>query len=179
MPSAMASEAAGNRSGITGDDYESGRGVREERRAQKSLEFRDQSIGDDPIHINIFNISKINSEVRGGRSPRIKRLQEYIGDRYFSYLAGLDDLVLLMDESHRYRASAGIKAINELQPILGLELTATPQIERGGARPKPFENVIYSYPLAAALDDGSSKFRQSSRARTSKPPTTTKLVWKT
>jgi type III restriction enzyme len=29
--------------------------------------------------INIFNISKINSEVRGGKSPRIKRLSEYIG----------------------------------------------------------------------------------------------------
>ena len=57
--------------------------------------------------INIFNISKINSEVRGGKSPRIKRLSEYIGESYFEYLAGLPDLVLVMDESHRYRASAG------------------------------------------------------------------------
>ena len=55
--------------------------------------------------VNIFNISKINSEVRGGKSPRIKRLSEYIGESYFDYLAGLPDLVLLMDESHRYRAS--------------------------------------------------------------------------
>ncbi|HJT32309.1 MAG TPA: DEAD/DEAH box helicase family protein [Pirellulales bacterium] len=29
--------------------------------------------------INIFNISKINSEVRGGKSPRIKRLSESAG----------------------------------------------------------------------------------------------------
>ncbi len=71
--------------------------------------------------INIFNISKINSEVRGGKSPRIKRLSEYIGESYFDYLAGLKDLVILMDESHRYRASAGLRAINELKPILGLE----------------------------------------------------------
>src|SRR3989338_7630662 len=28
------------------------------------------------VGINIFNISKINSEVRGGKSPRIKRLSE-------------------------------------------------------------------------------------------------------
>ena len=75
--------------------------------------------------INIFNISKIDSEVRGGKSPRIKRLSEYIGESYFEYLAGLPDLVLLMDESHRYRASAGTRAINELKPV-GLELTATP-----------------------------------------------------
>ena len=37
-----------------------------------------------------------------------------------------------MDESHRYRASAGVKAINELKPIIGLELTATPHVEAGG-----------------------------------------------
>ena len=103
--------------------------------------------------INIFNISKINSEVRGGKSPRIKRLSEYIGESYFDYLAGLPDLVMLMDESHRYRASAGIRAINELKPILGLELTATPFVEsaRGAVA---FKNVIYDYPLGTAMADG-------------------------
>jgi type III restriction enzyme len=107
----------------------------------------------DGVHINIFNISKINSEVRGGKSPRIKRLSEYIGESYFDYLAGLPDLVLLMDESHRYRASAGVRAINELKPILGLELTATPFVESGrGAI--PFKNVIYDYPLGKAMTDG-------------------------
>ncbi len=105
------------------------------------------------VKINIFNISKINSEVRGGKSPRIKRLSEYIGESYFDYLAGLPDLVLIMDESHRYRASAGVRAINELKPILGLELTATPFVEasRGAV---PFKNVIYDYPLAKAMEDG-------------------------
>lgn len=105
------------------------------------------------VRINIFNISKINSEVRGGKSPRIKRLSEYIGESYFDYLAGLPDLVMLMDESHRYRASAGIRAINELKPILGLELTATPYVEsaRGAVA---FKNVIYDYPLAKAMEDG-------------------------
>lgn len=101
----------------------------------------------------IFNISKINSEVRGGKSPRIKRLSEYIGESYFDYLAGLPDLVMLMDESHRYRASAGIRAINELKPILGLELTATPFVEtsRGAVA---FKNVIFDYPLSRAMVDG-------------------------
>jgi type III restriction enzyme len=103
--------------------------------------------------INIFNISKINSEVRGGKSPRIKRLSEYIGQSYFDYLSGLPDLVLLMDESHRYRASAGVRAINELKPILGLELTATPFVETGRGA-VPFKNVIYDYPLGKAMADG-------------------------
>lgn len=102
--------------------------------------------------INVFNISKINAEVRGGKAPRIKQLSEYIGQSYFEYLANLPDLVLLMDESHRYRASAGVRAINELKPVLGLELTATPFVEttRGAV---PFKNVIYDYPLAKAMSD--------------------------
>ena len=127
---------------ITGDNYEYGRGIR-----------KPTLFGEAGVHINIFNISKINTEVRGGAAPRIKRLSEYIGESYFAYLAGLDDLVLIMDESHRYRASAGIRAINELKPILGLELTATPFTEAASGQ-KWFKNIIYSYPLSAALEDG-------------------------
>ncbi|MBI1913120.1 MAG: DEAD/DEAH box helicase family protein [Deltaproteobacteria bacterium] len=131
---------------ITGDNYESGRGVRKEGNLPGVDWERN-------VHINIFNISKINSEVRGGNAPRIKRLAEYIGQSYFEYLAGLNDLVLLMDESHRYRATAGVRAINELKPVLGLELTATPQVETGG-KTTSFKNVIYSYPLSSAMADG-------------------------
>ena len=124
---------------ITGDNYEASTGT-----------WFDQLLR---CRVNIFNISKINSEVRGGRSPRIKRLSEYIGQSYLDYLAGLEDLVLIMDESHRYRASAGIRAINELKPVLGLELTATPFVETSkGAI--PFKNVIYDYPLGKAMADG-------------------------
>jgi type III restriction enzyme len=135
---------------ITGDTYENGLGVREEWRRQRLLPGMAAYEG---VHINIFNISKINSEVRGGKSPRIKRLSEYIGESYFDYLAALPDLVLLMDESHRYRASAGVRAINELKPILGLELTATPFVETSHG-PVPFKNVIFDYPLGRAMTDG-------------------------
>ncbi len=124
---------------ITGDDYESKAGT-----------LFDQVLR---CKINIFNISKINSEVRGGKSPRIKRLSEYIGESYFEYLANLPDLVLIMDESHRYRASAGVRVINELKPILGLELTATPFVE-GPKGAVPFKNVILDYPLGRAMNDG-------------------------
>jgi type III restriction enzyme len=124
---------------ITGDNYE--------ERAQALHDLL------SPVTINIFNIAKISSEVRGGKAPRIKRLSEYIGQSYFDYLAALPDLVLLMDESHRYRASAGVRAINELRPLMGLELTATPFVEstRGLV---PFKNVVMDYPLARAMEDG-------------------------
>jgi type III restriction enzyme len=124
---------------ITGDNYEG-----------KAGSLFDQLLR---CKVNIFNISKINSEVRGGKAPRIKRLSEYIGESYFEYLANLKDLVLIMDESHRYRASAGIRAINELKPILGLELTATPFVETNKGSIQ-FKNVIYDYPLGKAMADG-------------------------
>jgi type III restriction enzyme len=106
-----------------------------------------------PVPINIFNISKINSEVRGGRIPRVRDFKEVMGRSYFDYLAAQTDLVLIMDESHRYRATAGVRAINELKPVMGLELTATPFVEttRG---PTPFQNVIFDYPLSRAMADG-------------------------
>ena len=124
---------------ITGDNYASSAGT----------------LFDELVRckVNIFNISKINTEVRGGKSPRIKRLSEYLGESYFDYLAALDGLVLLMDESHRYRASAGVRAINELKPVLGLELTATPFVESAGGTAW-FKNVIYDYPLGKAMSDG-------------------------
>lgn len=123
---------------VTGDNYES-RG----------------SLLDDVLccKINIFNISKITSEVRGGKQMRIRSFKEELGDSYFDYLAKQQDLVMLMDESHRYRATAGMRAINELQPVLGLELTATPFVESTKG-PVSFRNVVYDYPLARAMDDG-------------------------
>lgn len=130
---------------VNAENYEEGRGVR-----------GTDLLGQEAAIINIFNISKINSDTtasaRKGQLPRIKRLQEYIGESYFSYLAGLDDLVLLMDEAHRYRGSAGAKAIAELKPILGLEVTATPKSV--GAKSAAFKNVVYRYDLPEAMKDG-------------------------
>lgn len=80
----------------------------------------------------------------------MRRLSEYIGESYFDYLAGLPDLVILMDEAHRYHADASKRAINELRPILGCEMTTTPLDEKG----KAFKNIVYEYNLAQALEDG-------------------------
>lgn len=112
--------------------------------------------GEHEIRINIFNISKFNSDNKGAKkdgislAPRIKRLSEYLGQSYWEYLSGLNDLVILMDEAHRYHADASKNAINELKPVLGLELTATPIDEKGNY----FKNVVYEYSLAQALTDG-------------------------
>lgn len=129
---------------ITGDNYNKHQSIIENLRI--SLFKR--------VRINIFNISKINSDTdKVTGLPRIKRLAEYLGESYFDYLKNLPDLVLLMDESHHYRAKASAKVLNELNPVLGLELTATPQVE-AGAKTVKFKNVVYEYSLAKAMNDG-------------------------
>ncbi len=120
---------------ITGDNY-----------AQQGALFNESE-----IRINIFNISKFNSESSSKKGePRMKRLSEYLGESYWQHLSSLDDLVVLMDEAHRYHANASKKAIDELNPVLGIELTATPTDEKG----KSFKNIVYEYTLAKALADG-------------------------
>lgn len=129
---------------ITGDNY---------NKHQKFLQNIHNALF-KRVRINIFNISKINSDVdKATGLPRIKRLSEYLGESYFDYLKNLPDLVLLMDESHHYRAKASAKVLNELNPVLGLELTATPQVESGSKTVK-FKNVVYEYSLAKAMNDG-------------------------
>lgn len=114
---------------ITGDNYN----------------FLGGLFAESEIRINVFNISKFNKD-----ATRIKRLSEYLGQSYWDYLSNLQDLVILMDEAHRYKADSAANAINELKPILGIELTATPIDERGNS----FKNIVYEYNLAQALSDG-------------------------
>ncbi len=129
---------------ITGDDYENFR---------MSIDQSD-FYGNSKITINIFNISKLTSDSKTikGKPARMKRLNEILGESYFDYLKGLDDLCVFMDESHHYHADKSFEVINELKPILGVEVTATPQIQKG-SKAIPFKNVVYEYSLAHALND--------------------------
>ncbi len=96
------------------------------------------------IQIFIFNIGKIfNSKT--DTTFKFHKYQETLGSSFADVLAKFDDLVICMDEAHRYYAPASMKAISYLKPILGLEFTATP---------KSHKNVIYSYDLAK----GAGKF---------------------
>lgn len=129
---------------ITGDDYES---VNTPRK-QMFKPGQQQALFTEDLAINIFNISKLDKDV-----SKIKSLNENLGEAYFDYLKNLENLVVIMDESHRYRAERGMQVINELKPILGLELTATPVVTKSG-KDTPFSNIAYEYPLAKAIKDG-------------------------
>ncbi|WP_336293648.1 DEAD/DEAH box helicase family protein [Bartonella sp. CB169] len=75
-----------------------------------------------------------------------------MGESYLGYLSKFPDLAILMDEVHRYCATANAKAINELKPVLRMELTATPKTTE--SIPVDFKNTIYAYSLSKAMEDG-------------------------
>ncbi len=113
-------------------------------------EYKEQTISlfESDVRIYIFNIDKFNKE-----NASMKRINEVLGESFFSYLSNLPDLVLIMDESHHYRAERGAQALNDLAPLMGLELTATPLVTSGNQQ-IPFKNVVFEYPLSKAIEDG-------------------------
>ena len=96
------------------------------------------------IQLFIFNIGKIFNSKTDTQFD-FHKFKETLGSSFADVLARFDDLVICMDEAHRYYAPASMKAINYLKPILGLEFTATP---------KSTSNVIYSYDLARGATEG-------------------------
>lgn len=107
---------------------------------QTALQFEKSS----EIELFIFNIGKIfNSKT--DTQFNFHKFRETLGMSFSAVLASFDDLVICMDEAHRYYAPASMRAINYLKPVLGLEYTATP---------KSTGNVIYAYDLARGAVEG-------------------------
>ena len=117
---------------ITGDDYQD----------------RQLKLYTSDINIFLFNIDKFNKD-----TAKLKEFNEYLGESFFDKIANLKDLVLIMDESHHYRAEKGMSVLNELKPLIGLELTATPLVNVDGKQ-MPFKNVVYEFPLSKAIEKG-------------------------
>lgn len=106
------------------------------------------SLFDSEVNIYVYNIGKFDKE-----KTKMKAFNEFLGMSFYEKLAEMKDLVIIMDESHHYRADKGMTAINELKPILGLELTATPIVNIKNKQVL-FKNVVYEYPLSEAIKDG-------------------------
>ncbi len=109
---------------------------------------RNISLFESDITIYVYNISKFDKE-----NTKMKSFNEFLGMSFYDKLSEMKDLVIIMDESHHYRADKGMEAINNLKPILGLELTATPLVNVSNKQ-IPFKNVVYEYPLSEAIKDG-------------------------
>lgn len=111
-------------------------------------DYLERQMFDSDINIYIFNIDKFNKE-----GSKMRAINEQFGESFYEKLSSLDDLVVIMDESHHYRAEQGATAIDDLKPVMGLELTATPVVMKN-TKAILFKNVVYEYPLSQSIADG-------------------------
>lgn len=122
------------------------------RLRQASNMFEDHS---DPSMVFIFNVHQLvapretktsSTKTLDGQRTKIRKFQEDSGSLY-EYLTGLEDLIVIADESHLYGASAKAfnQALKDLKPAATIGLTASADRR---------DHVIYQYPLHKAISDG-------------------------
>ena len=115
--------------------------------------YRSASLGDDlqdpqVLKLFVFNVQQMIAP-SAGASRRMRNLDELIGTDLYGYLQAAEDLVVIADEHHVYRAQARrfSAAVRGLQPRALVGLTATPD-------PGDEDKVIYRYTLGHAIADG-------------------------
>ncbi len=115
------------------------------------------SLFGNQIQINIFNVQQF-AQKDIEQEKGITKFSETLGESYFEYLKSLNDLVVLLDESHHYHADAAMGSLDRIDPLLGLEFTATPYIAaavtRVNSEPALKKNILYTYNLGDAIRDG-------------------------
>ncbi len=115
---------------------------------------RSHTLFGNQIEINIFNIQQFAQKDMASERG-ITKAWETAGESYFDYLKEHDDLVVMLDEAHHYHADAALGALDVLDPLFGLEMTATPYLGTQGtgkkARQIKMRNVLYSYNLGDAI----------------------------
>jgi type III restriction enzyme len=115
------------------------------------------SLFGNQVQINIFNVQQF-AQKDIEQEKGITKFSETLGESYFEYLKSLNDLVVLLDESHHYHADAAMGSLDRIDPLFGLEFTATPYITttttRRNAEPTLKKNILYVYNLGDAVRDG-------------------------
>ncbi|MBO6178181.1 MAG: DEAD/DEAH box helicase family protein [Selenomonadaceae bacterium] len=127
-------------------------------------DYRQKRLQESDIRIFVYNIDKFNSE-----GLNMRQSTEFLGESFIDKLGNLSDLVVIMDESHHYRAEESAAALSLLKPILALELTATPYVNAKNKKKdrtekdkkskdkksqENFKNVVYEYRISKAIADG-------------------------
>jgi type III restriction enzyme len=103
---------------------------------------------DDPskVKLYVFTVqSLLKPQTTAGRKTR--KFQEGLGQAFYERLQDARDLIVLADEHHVYYGPRFSDAVRGLKPRVLIGLTATPHPQT------PEEQIIYRYPLAAAIAD--------------------------
>jgi type III restriction enzyme len=98
------------------------------------------------VKVYLFTVqSLLKPQTKTARKTR--KFQEGLGTEFYAHLQETEKLVVFADEHHVYYAPAFSAAVRDLDPWLLVGLTATP------AKRTPEDQIIFRYPLAAAIAD--------------------------
>lgn len=123
----------------------------------------------EQVKLFIFTVQALlRPESTVGR--RTHKFQEGLGQAFYAHLQDLKDLVIFADEHHTYYGPAFSTAVRDLRPRILLGLTATPH------KKTPVDQIIYRYPLAAAIADKLVKTPVLVGRRDDRADATTKLL---
>lgn len=103
---------------------------------------------DDPTQVKlyVFTVQALTKPTtKTGRKTH--KFQEGLGRAFYDHLDAQADLVIFADEHHCYYGPSFSAAVRDLTPHALVGLTATPH------KKTPPEEIIYRYPLAAAIAD--------------------------
>lgn len=103
---------------------------------------------DDPdeVKLYVFTVQSLTTpSTKQGKKTH--EFNEGLGAAFYAALQGTDDLMVFADEHHSYFGKSFADAVNDLDPRALVGLTATPH------KNTPNEEIIYQYPLSAAIAD--------------------------
>lgn len=109
---------------------------------------RMRSAMDDPDQVKIY-LFTVQSLLRptSKQGRKVHKFQEGLGAEFYAHLQSVERLAVFADEHHAYFGKAFSAAVRDLNPWVLLGLTATPH------KQTPQDQIIYRYPLAAAIAD--------------------------
>jgi type III restriction enzyme len=126
---------------------------------------------DDTAQVKLFIFTVqalIRPQSKTGRKTH--KFQEGLGEAFYGHLQEVPDLVVFADEHHTYYGPAFSTAVRDLRPRVLIGLTATPD------KRTPLDQIIYRYPLAAAIADKLVKTPVLVGRRDDRSDTQTKLL---
>lgn len=98
------------------------------------------------VKLFVFTVQAL-TKPKSDQGRRTYKFQEGLGRAFYDHLDDQDDLVIFADEHHCYYGPSFSAAVRNLTPWALVGLTATPH------KKTPPEQIIYRYPLAAAIAD--------------------------
>lgn len=107
-----------------------------------------RSAMDDPAQVKLFIFTvQALTKPTTATGRKTHKFQEGLGRAFYDHLDAQDDLVVFADEHHCYYGPSFSAAVRDLTPYALVGLTATPH------KKTPPDQIIFRYPLAAAIAD--------------------------